>query len=299
MSRHNIFSFAILLFAMLLSSCEKLNLDEYLKEEGEGFRVNFRVDSYNITDFDDYSSPSASKTRARVDAKELGTVLNFAIFKDGEKLKSINQKSDAGNFGSISLSLAEGQYEVVILIHSCQGNATISSPEKITFPDNKVTETFSYYTDFEITADKDFDIAVDRCVSKFQLTIEDAVPDNIKDMKFYYTGGSSTLNATTGFGCVNSRQTEYREVLSHETGQVFEIYTFPHDIKDEINLTVTARDKGENTLHEQEFSNIPIEVNKITKHSCTFFYGGGAGNNGTNAQFVIKGNNSWNGEILY
>ncbi len=299
MFRHNIFSFAILFLVMLLSSCEKLNLDDYLKEEGDGFRVNFRVGSYNITDFDDYNSTSAAKTRAKVDAKELGTVLNLAIFKDGDKQKSINQNSDADDFGQVSLSLTEGQYEVVILIHSCQGNATISSPEEIKFPNNKVTETFAYYTDFEITADKDFDITVDRCVSKFQLTLEDAIPDNVNDMKFYYKGGSSTLNAATGFGCVDSRQTEYREILSHEAGQVFEIYTFPHNIKDEINLTVTARDTNESTLQEQEFNNIPIEINKITKHSCTFFSGSNNGESPVGSVFNIKGENAWNGEIQY
>ncbi len=299
MTKYNIITLTIMLFAAVFCSCEKINLDDYLREEGEGFSVNFHINGYSITDFEPYGSTSAAKTRAAVDAKKLGTVLNFAVFKDGEKLKTINQKNDSEDFGKISLNLQEGQYEFVILIHSCKGNATISLPEKITFPNNKVTDTFAYYSDIEITENKSFDVTVDRRVSMFRLTIEDAIPDNVADLQFYYTGSSSTLSAITGFGCVNSRQTEYREVASHDKGQVFEIYTFPHDVKDNIDLTVTARDKNENACKEQQFIGIPVEVNKVTKHSCTFF--DGSANSGDNAdtQFGIKGDNAWDGEILY
>jgi hypothetical protein len=46
--------------------------------------------------------------------------------------------------------------------HSCDGSATITSTEKVTFPNNKVTDTFYYYGDLVVTAEKQsYDLTAD------------------------------------------------------------------------------------------------------------------------------------------
>lgn len=49
----------------------------------------------------------------------------------------------------------------------------------------------------------------------FRLVIKDEIPEQAKKIKFYYTGGSSTLNAKTGYGCVNSKQTEILDLVKN------------------------------------------------------------------------------------
>lgn len=283
-----------------LWSCGKIDFEGIDDGDGtDGFAVRFNVEEYTVTDFGDTSSAAKGVKKQRKAAKELGTVLNFAVFQDGTKVRSVNQKSDDSDFGNISVNLPEGTYQVVILIHSCDGNATITSPEKIAFPDNKVTDTFIYSADLDVDGSSDNTITVHRAVAKYRLTVADDIPESVATMEFYYTGGSSTLDATTGLGCVNSRQTEHRTVVGRTAGQVFEIYTFPHTAADELKITVRALDKSGETVKEQVFENVPVEKNKITNHTKAFFGGTSGGTIEGDAHVVVGGDDAWTGEINY
>jgi hypothetical protein len=285
--------------SLLISSCGKIDLGDFVEEKDEGYTVTFNVEQYNLTDFAEQKVFSKSVKRERKAAKDLGSVLNFAVFSGDEKVASVNQKSSDPEFGNVAVKLPEGTYQVVVLIHSCSGNATISNPQKITFPNNKVTDTFAYYSDFEVTGNTDMSITVDRVVAKYHLTVEDAIPDEVKRMKFYYTGGSSTLDATTGFGCVNSRQTEYRDITARGEGCVFDVYTFPHDICGKLKMTVSALDNAGSTVEEHAFDDIPIEVKKVTNHTCPFFGGNSGGTSNVGKHISIEGDDAWTGELNY
>lgn len=280
----------LMALTVLLCSCEKIILEEELEKEASGgYKISFNISGLSLTEFGSRSVKSAN---------ELGTVLNFAVFRNGEKVRSINQKSSDSGFGTIDINLDEGYYELAVIVHSCTGNATMSSFEKISFPDNKLTDTFAYYTDLNVKGNSTHNIILDRVVSMYRLTITDAIPDEVKRLKFYYTGGSSTLNAAIGFGCVNSRQTEYRDIQNRQSGQSFEVYTFPHAETGKLKMTVTALDAKGEAYKETVFEDVPIEIQKITNHSCTLF-GGGTNPIQNGNSFEIKGEDEWKGEIKY
>lgn len=289
-----------LLIIPLLSNCAKMSLDDPEEIVGDGkYTIRFSVNDYAMTDFDNSSSMAKSMRKERKEAKELGTVLNFAVFKDGEKVLKVNQKSEDNGFGTISANLSEGTYTVVVLIHSCNGNATISTPEKITFPDNKVTDTFAYCSDITVDGNSEYSITVERIVAAFRMTIADAIPDDVTQLQFAYTGGSSTLDATSLLGCVNSRQKEIRAVTDHTAGQVFDIFSFPKSENKGLNLTVTAMDASGKTIKNNEYENVPIEKNKITTYTGKFFMDSSGEEMEGDAHIVIKGDNEWEGEIKY
>ena len=105
---------AILMVAVCLTACEKPVIDDIVSPpDSSEFEVNF-----NITHFEQIPFSSTTDTRAATAASDACTRINLAIFKDGEKVKSINQTNTDSNFGTISTSLAEGIYTVVILAHS-------------------------------------------------------------------------------------------------------------------------------------------------------------------------------------
>jgi len=284
------------LFCLSAVSCGKIDLSDYEEKDGEGYTVTFNVKQYEVTDFSTASSLLKSQMRNLKPASELGKMLNLAVFKDGVKTKAVNQSLSDPGFGTVEVTLPEGQYEIVVLIHSCEGNATVTSPDKITFPDNKVTDTFLHYSDLSIDGNTSKDITVSRVVSKYRMQIDEAIPEAVSRMKYYYTGGSSTLSAVTGFGCVNSRQTEYRTVEDRTAGQQFDIYTFPHDIEGTLKMTVTALDKSDNIISEQTYENIPIVKNKMTTHKCLFF-GSGGGTSAASTHFAVGGDDTWDGDI--
>lgn len=282
-------TFYLLLISFLLCGCEKVNIDEYLNTK-DGYKVSFSFGTITQTDFEGVD------TRSQKNLSEIATVLNFAIFQDGEKVKTINQKSTESGFGSIELSLPEGRYQVVAVAHRGSGNATISSPQEIKFASNKITDTFSYYRAIDVTDATNYDANMTRVVSMFRLCLTQEIPADVAQMKFYYTGGSSTLDASMGYGCVNSRQTENLNVSNHAANQVFEVYTFPHEDISSLKMTISALNSKGDVLYEKELPNVPITIRKISTYTGTMF-GESGKSDAMNMSF--KADDEWQGEENY
>ena len=261
--------------AMLLAACEKAILDEENSVVG-GFPTDANV-ILHMTQFE-----QTSFTRAATDITEICTRLNIAIFSaDGTKVKTVAQKESDSDFGTVALTLAAGTYRLVVIAHNCDGSATITSEEKVTFPNNKVTDTFYYDGDLVVTSDvQSYDLTLTRAVAMFRLVLTDEeIPSNVAKLKFYYVGGSSTFSPKDGYGCVNSKQTEIRTVpVGFPDGMSFDIYTLPHTEEDVLTkLTVTALDANDNTVKERVFENVPVTRNQITRYTGSFFGSGGSG----------------------
>lgn len=221
-------------------------------------------------------------TRSATDITELCSRLNIAVFDaDGTKVKTVAQKEGDADYGTVALTLASGTYKLVVIAHNCDGSATITSTEKVTFPNNKVTDTFYYYGDLVVSdAKQSYDLTLTRAVAMFRLVLTDeSMPSNVAKLKFYYLGGSSTFSPKDGYGCVASKQTEIRPVpADFVSGTAFEIYTLPHTEDDVLTkLTVTALDANDNMVKERTFENIPITRNQVTRYTGSFFGSGGSG----------------------
>ena len=249
-----------------LTSCEKplLDVDGTGKKNYDDKNVVLRLSAY------DYSS----MTRAAQPVTELCSRINVALFNgSGSKVASEAQKSSDSDYGIVAFDLPEGTYTVVAIAHSCDSSATVSSPEKVTFPSNKVTDTFYYYGTIDVTDEaQEYALEMKRAVAMFRLNMTDeTLPETFTQMKLYYTGGSSTFNPMTGFGCVNSKQTEYR-AASADT-RVYEIYSFPHSESDVLKITATALNATGVTITERLFEDVPIKLNTVTSYSGSFFNG--------------------------
>ena len=187
------------------------------------------------------------------------------VFDGEEKIETINQTSDDANFGIASFSLDEGEYRLVVIAHSGKGNCTMSVPEKVKFTSNKLTDTFYYYGRLSIKSDKvEADVKLQRAVAAFKLHITDeTIPEEVRSIKFYYTGGSSTLDATTGYGCVNSRQTEIFNFT--DNNRDFTVYTFPHEENKAIKMTISILDADAHAIKTFTKSDLKMKRNEIIK----------------------------------
>lgn len=256
------------LLCVCVFSCEKIADEERstVLNPGEA-SVFFRVTLYSQAPL------GITAHRVKVNAKDVCSRISYAIFKEGEKVKAVNQVVGDESFGTLSLTLPLGDYQFVVIAHNGLGNASIVSPEKITFSNNKCTDTFCAFQDFSVTEDTSLNVTLNRVVAMVRFVVEDPIPSDVSQMKFYYTGGSSTLDAVSGYGCVNSKQTEYRNVTDEmrQGGGTFDLYTFPHKDKDTLKLTVTALTVDEDNVKERTFSEVPIVMNSVTQYSGTFF----------------------------
>ena len=276
--------------AVLMVACEKPILDEDVVSMKEA-NVILHMTQYEQEAFG--NSGNRAATRAATDITELCSRLNIAIFDDeGTKVKTVAQKEGDASFGTVAMTLAAGTYQLVVIAHNAEGSATITSTEKVTFPNNKVTDTFYYYGDLVVTSEvQSYDLTLSRAVAmlRFVLTDEE-IPSNVTRLKFYYTGGSSTFSPSAGYGCVNSKQTEYRAIAPGLT--VFDIYTLPHTEEDVLTkLTVTALDANDNTVKERIFENVPVTRNQITRYTGSFF--GNGGGTTTDGTFRLTADGDW------
>ena len=296
MKKHNSLFAAAFVAVMLasawtLTACEKAILSESSAKEPSAdanANVVLRFHQYEQEDF----------TRASTAITDICSRLNIAVFSaDGTKVKTLAQKEEDANYGTVALALQPGTYKLVVMAHNCDGSATITSVEKVTFPNNKVTDTFYYYGDLTVTGEtQTHDLTLRRAVAMFRLVLTDELlPDNVVRFKFYYLGGSSTFSPAAGYGCVQSKQTELRPLADDG---VYEIYSLPHTEEDVLTrLTVTALDAADNIVSEREFEDIPITRNKVTKYTGEFFNGSGGGNTASGGDFRLTADPEWSGVV--
>ena len=218
-------------------------------------------------------------TKSEVPLEDVFSKLNIMVFTEsGEKAfdKVKTQNSDDDNFGTLSLTLPEGKYQIVAVGHSSTKSATIKSPTQIQFTaadGEKLTDTFSYYGTIEVSNKQEtHDLKMTRVVAMFRLKLTDTeVPSEVVKMKFEYTGGSANYNAVTGQGITKSSQTENRNVSSDN---IYEVYTFPYmSDTGELKVTVSALDNAGNVIKSRVFEKVPITVNMITEYKGQFFSG--------------------------
>ena len=282
---------AAMLLAVLamLAACEKPFLDDAAAVSDASPSEANVVLHFTQSEGSDFSAA----TRAATDITDLCSRLNLAVFNaDGTKVKTVAQKEGDASYGTVALSLAAGTYQLVVIAHNGDGSATITSTEKVTFPNNKVTDTFYYYGDLVVGSEKQsYDLTLTRPVAMFRLVLTDeSIPASVAKLKFYYTGGSSTFSPAEGYGIVQSKQTEIRAVS--EDG-IYEIYTLPHTEEDVLTkLTITALDANDNTVKERIFENVPVIRNQVTRYTGSFFGSGGSGETGS-GDFRMTADPEW------
>ena len=265
----------LMLTALVFTSCEKaIFSDDETTGESTG---NLRVRVFQIE-----KTPFGSLTRAAQPASEACARLNFLIYNtDGSRAKMVNQTSDNAGFGTASFQLDEGDYFLVVVGHSANGNPTSTNPQKISFTNAQgYTDTFLSSGDITIGEEPlEIDVTLERIVARCSFVITDDFPSEVAKLQFYYTGGSGAFDAYTGLGSVNSKQTVTFDVASPsavtDDGRQFDLYTFLHELSDNIALKVTAFDASGNELYVRDFD-VPMEQNHITWLTGAFFNGSGS-----------------------
>ena len=264
----------LLLTACLLTSCEKMSMEEDNAQGADGKKQNVVI---RITDINAGWDGATSRTQVHI--SEVCSRLQFAVYQNGTRVKYDNQIVGDDDFGTFALKLEAGSYQLLALGHSGTNNVTTTDPTKLQFtnPGSATgigfTDTFYYYGDMTVSSDgAQVDISMKRATSMFRLKTADAKPANVKKFQFYYTGGSGALDATTGLGCVNSKQSVFVSLGDTQTGQplTFEMYTFLHQESGIVTFTVTAFDDSDGVLYEKEFK-ASMKRNCITQYTGNFF----------------------------
>ena len=280
---------AVLAVAVIMTACEKPAIDGEDADIGGNVHLSF--------------VPTTADTRVTAAIGDYFSKINLQAFnEDGEKVfdKVKTQTSDDPNFGTITLTLAEGSYTVVAVGHSCAKSATIKSPQVVQFTASdgeKLTDTFNWCGQIEVGEGETnyHDLRMNRVTAMVRFQFDDApddIPANFARMKFDYTGGSANYNPTTMQGCTKSTQSESRQPSSE-----YRVFTFPYLAKDgKLQMTVTAIDDQQAMLASHIFFDVPVSRNRISTYRGSFF--GSGGGEWEQTTFGISINGEWEGDTI-
>lgn len=276
------YKYLLLSLLALFISCENPVITD---DEGEEQNGNLRVTVCQLE-----QTPFSVLSRAAT-VKDACSRLNYAVYTlDGARVKQINQQSGDAKFGSTAFQLEEGNYQLVVVAHSSNGNPTMTNPAKIQFT-NAQGFTDTFFCREEVTIGEEpveLNLTLNRNVSLCRFVVTDDYPEGAAKIKFYYTGGSGAFDATTGLGCVNSRQEHTFDLTSGQ--KQFDLYTFPHSTEGTIHLVVSVFDASGVEISKHTFD-VPVQQKHVTVISGDYFTGGSGTTNVT-----ITINTEWEGE---
>ena len=182
------------------------------------------------------------------------------------------------------------------MAHSSDGNPSVnkrtaSKNESVSFTNAKgFTDTF--FASKQLTVGDsaiNLDVRLDRVVAKVKFINEDPIPEKTDSIRFYYEGGSGSIDAQSGYGNVKSKQAAW--FGKDETP--FEIYTIPWQDSDYLEVTIGAF-QGTDLLASTVVDSIPIRRNCVTTCRGKLFNG-----KVTKVTFTITLNDAWGTPIEY
>lgn len=267
-------AFALLLLpatAVTLSSCQEMPTDSVSVTDTHNVVVR-------VADVD--AGWDGGSTRTLVNISDVCTRLNFAVYQGGSRVKYENQKSGDADFGTFAMTLEAGTYQLLVVGHSGAANPATTNPAKVQFTNaassggTGFTDTFYYYGTLTVGAgNTQASISMQRATAMFRLVVNDGKPANVARIQFYYEGGSGALDATTGYGCIHSKQAVMVETGDELTGKSlqFDLYTFPWADSPGVTFEVRAFDATNTVVYTHEFKNVKMQRNCITRYAGNFF----------------------------
>ena len=222
--------------------------------------------------FSPYSMENATRASA---VSAFATHLDVWI-SDGTTTTDIHQSTSDATFGTVSLTLDKTKtYTLYAIAHNCTSAATLTG-NIVSFPDNKVTQSFFYKTEFTPAETTSLSCVMNRIVGQFRFEIADAVDDDCTQMKFtvYQTG--TTFNVSTEeSGSPIDKVTHYTSFTKNQTdgSANFTVTILPDDQTDTSYFTikVEAMKANNDVIQERTFTDVPIKASYKTTYHGTFF----------------------------
>lgn len=268
-------SMAFVLTAM--TSCQKMTIaddDEVEEQEESGMLYVSCTFSQTLTDID--------QTRAtNVPLYEIARRVTYALVQDGVVVKQEEQVNGGGNsFGSLSMNLSPGTYQLVIFAHSGTQPVILSSDAWVTIPGNTPTDCFSYSTQVVVNKGKRTSVTckLTRAVCQLTLLSKDIVPQDVSEVTINIQGICLQYNLFNqiGVGTTSYRvQPDLKDCLTADRHFQFSRFFFLPSIESSLQMQISFGNDGF-TMYSRTLEGIKAVVNSRTNISSQLFSTSGA-----------------------
>ena len=223
-------------------------------------------------------------TRSDGDVVSAATRLSFAVFSaDGELVEDvIHQLSSNDGFGTVEMELYPGTYQLVAVAHSGTTDAVITSPSSVTLPGITYTDTFAKVQSLTVESNTDCDLSMtlSRLTSAFILQLADTPPAHVKEIEVVVNalGAEPTaleINPNTGVATKHLKQTCTIPVA--DLSEEVPVYFIGAAKSSKVTVIANDYDEEGNEVISHTLNTVPLEANRKTIATGTFFQSQGAG----------------------
>lgn len=259
----------LLIFAAFLcAACEKYVAEEGTQSESKVIDGNLVVKAECVVT----RAGETEENQESLPLKDRFTRMTMVLYQDDVRVDYVNQENSDPGFGTMSVDLDPGTYQLVVLAHSGQRSPTTTNCHKISFS-APLTDVFSYYGDVVIGKEASkITVQLTRAVAKIQLNITDEIPEGVSFFNYIYKGASVSFDPATQIGVVSSTRRNV-EIEKAEGVKTFELYTFVSSDNQTVDWDFAGYSESNEVIGSKKFSDIPVSLRKVTKIDSPVFDG--------------------------
>ena len=259
----------LLIFAAFLcAACEKYVAEEGTQSESKVIDGNLVVKAECVVT----RAGETEENQGSLPLKDRFTRMTMVLYQDDVRVDYVNQENSDPGFGTMSVDLDPGTYQLVVLAHSGQRSPTTTNCHKISFS-APLTDVFSYYGDVTIGKEaSEKTVQLTRAVAKIQLNITDDIPDNVSFFNYIYKGASVSFDPANQIGVASSTRRNV-EIEKAEGVKTFELYTFVSSDNQTVDWDFAGYSESNEVIGSKKFSDIPVSLRKVTKIDSPVFDG--------------------------
>ena len=259
----------LLIFAVFLfAACEKYVAEEIVQSGSTVIDGNLVVKAECVVT----RAGETEENQESLPLKDRFTRMTMVLYQDDVRVDYVNQENSDPGFGTMSVDLDPGTYQLVVLAHSGQRTPTTTNCHKISFS-APLTDVFSYYGDVTIGKEaSEKTVQLTRAVAKIQLNITDDIPDNVSFFNYIYKGASVSFDPANQIGVASSTRRNV-EIEKAEGVKTFELYTFVSSDNQTVDWDFAGYSESNEVIGSKKFSDIPVSLRKVTKIDSRVFDG--------------------------
>lgn len=191
---------------------------------------------------------------------------------DGTTTQDFHQTSSDAGFGTVTAMLDKTKtYTLYAVGHKSDGQATLADGV-ISFPEDKVKDTFWYTTTFSPSTTMAINAEMSRIVSMFRMETTDAVPSDVKKVNITQGSVYDRWNVSTGATHQLDRISSIAITSTASDGTVaLSVYAINTDDQTLHTITVDALDADNNTVQTRTFNGVPLRNGYKTIYRGAFF----------------------------
>lgn len=272
--KHSLLWLLAFVFASLFVSCSKSDGDGLPQPEAQGGEAGLtRSITFSVANYLQGSLENGYGTRVG-DLDSLAHLAMAVYTAEGARVKLENQNKGTKGYGTFSVALPFGEYEVVFLGYNGNSALLFDGVDNIHFAKDYVPDLFLNYLPLTVDAEMRGaqSIVLSRRVSAFGIKCTDEAPSTIDSMFLAIHGGGTVLNARTG--CAMDDLRTGKSVVSAfkgKTGYNVNSFFFVPSSPCTVDVEMTFKQKNGTVVMSRLFKDVPAGWNKWAAYVGNFF----------------------------